>query len=499
MGAEPWGSRVLGEGEQVTDAGSRRRGYLPVLATSLALGLGACGTYGAVKGLLIGESGTGADRHLTGFIGGVAVDEPQAAIVGREILRRGGNAADAAAAVGLTLAVTLPSRASLGGGGACLAFTPERGPHERGVVTAELFLPQPARGGGDRPAAVPMLARGLFALQDRLGRTQFSELVQPAETLARHGFPVSHLLGTDLAVVGTPLLADPGARAVFTTPDGVPVAENDTLIEGDLGNTLEQLRLVGPGALINGPVAAAFAAGAAVAGGGVTQDDLRAAQATLADPITLAGTGHNKGLNIAFTPLPADGGISAARAFRLIERDPDAVTDAGLAESQAAASYARTTGAAADAILEAQLPPGTLPPLPASTSFVVVDRAGDAVACDLTMDNLFGTGRVAGSTGIVLAASPADHPRPLLPLAIAYDRATGDFRAAVAASGQNEAAAAAASALFHTLEGRRSIAHTDTKEGRANVIACPDLLPGGSTTCGGATDERGTGLAIGND
>ena len=496
MGAGPRGNRVLRKKEM--DAKSR----LPVLATCLALttvlALGACGTYGAVKGLLIGESGAGADRHLTGFIGGVATDEPQAAIVGRDVLRRGGNAADAAAAVGLALAVTLPSRASLGGGGACLAFSPEHGSHERGVVTAVLFLPQPAQGGGDRPAAVPATLRGLFTLQDRFGRTQFPELVEPAETLARHGFPVSHLLGADLDVVGAPLLADPGARAVFTTPDGAPVGENDTLIEGDLGNTLEQVRLVGPGALLTGPAASAFVSGSAAAGGGVTADDLRRAQASLADPITLAGVGQDKGLNLAFTPLPADGGIAAARAFRVLEGDPEGDA-AALAESEATASYARTTGATADAILAAQLPTGTLPPLPASTSFVVVDRTGGAVACDLTMGNLFGTGRMAGSTGIVLAASPANHPAPLLPLAIAYDRTSGDFRATVAASGQNEAAAAAAEALANTLRTRKPIAHPVTEAGRVNVIACPDLLPGGSTTCGGATDSRGTGLALGND
>ena len=476
---------------------ARRSG--PVLATTLGLTLAACGTYGAVKGLLLGESGTGANRHLTGFIGGVAADEPQAAIVGREILRRGGNAADAATALALALSVTLPSRASLGGGGACLAFTPERGPGEHGLVTADLFLPRAAGAGaaGDRPASVPMLLRGMYALQDRLGRTRFEELVEPAETLARHGFPVSHLLGSDLGVVGAPLLADPAARAVFTDPEGEPVGENDTLIEADLGNALEQVRLLGPGALVSGPLARAFAAGSAGAGGPVTVADLRDDDASLLDPLVIRGAGKQAGLRLSFTPLPEVGGVAAARAFALLERNPDATAAAG-AKAQAAASYARTTGAPAAAILAANLPPGTLPPLPASTSFAVVDRAGNAVACDLTDDNLFGTGRIAGSTGIVLAASPADHPLPLLPLAIAADTATGNFRAAVAGSGQNEAAGAVAEALADTLRTGKPISRPVTAEGRVNVIACPDLLPGGSTTCGGATDGRGTGLALGN-
>lgn len=477
------------------DAGSRRtRKGARALAAVSVLVVGACGTIGTVKGFLLGTSGSGPDAHLTGFIGGVAADEPQAAIVGREILRRGGNAADAAAAVGLALSVTLPSRASLGGGGACLGFTPE---HD-GVAVAALFLPQPGTGpAADRPASVPMLVRGLYALQDKLGHVRFDELVEPAEALARHGFPVSHLLGSDLAVVGAPLLADPGARALFTAPDGTPITENDTLVETDLGNTLDGIRLLGPGALVGGESGRLFATGAAASGGGVTAEDLRTAQASLVRPLQLQGTGRDKRLTFAFTPLPADGGVAAARAFRLLEANPDATASAA-SEAEATAAYARSTGATAEAILDADLPPARLPALPASTSFVVVDRTGGAVACDLTMDNLFGTGRVAGSTGIVLAASPSHRPLPLLPLAIAWDKAEGAFRAAVAASGQKDAAAAAAEALADTLRTGKPLAGPVTDEGRVNVIACPGLLPGDPSSCAGATDSRGTGLALGS-
>lgn len=63
---------------------------------------------------------------------------------------------------------------------------------------------------------------------------------------------------------------------------------------------------------------------------------------------------------------------------------------------------------------------GALPALPASTSFVVTDRQGQTVACALSMNNLFGTGRIAGSTGIVLGASPAQRPLPLLAAGIVH-------------------------------------------------------------------------------
>ena len=472
-------------------------------ATALACALVGCGTIGSVKSLLLGINGSGPNAHLTGFIGGVAADEPQAAIVGRQILSRGGNAIDAAAAMGLALGVSLPSRASLGGGGACLAYSPE---HE-GVVIASTFLPAApvSSAGADRPAAIPMTVRGLFALQDRLGRVQFSELVEPAETMARHGFPVSQLLADDLQIVHAGLFADPRARALFSAPDGSVLAANDTLIQPDLAGTLDSIRSIGPGAFVGGAVARAFAEGAATAGGGVTLADMADAHASLSAPLIVddhtdaRGRHRKRGgdvLQVAFLPLPADGGVAAARAFRLLLDNPDD-TAAAESEATATAAYARHTGADADTLMSASIPPGTLPPLPASTSFVAFDRNGGAAACALTMDNLFGTGRLAGRTGVVLAASPADRPLPLLAAAIAFSRAEDTFHAAVAGSGQGDAAAAVAEALANALRTGKPISHPVTTEGRVNVIVCPDGLPGNSESCGGATDTRGSGLALG--
>lgn len=476
-------------------AHSGRFGTRRILAVCLLAGLAGCSAVGgavsSVKGLLLGIGGDGSDAHLNGFIGGVAADEPQAAQVGREILRRGGNAADAALATGLALSVTLPSRASLGAGGACLGFTPEH----NGLVVASMFLPHAgtAGPGADRPAAVPMLLRGLFALQDRLGKVRFDELVEPAEALARRGFPVSSLLSHDLAVVRGPLFVNAAARAMFSAPDGAPIEANDTLVEGDLGNTLDQVRTLGPGALLAGALANRFSAGAEAAGGGISLIDLREARASLAEPIAIA----DKNLVVDFVPLPDDGGIAAAAAFRRLLAHPDD-TAAATALSVATAAYARASGADAGSILAASVPPAGLPQLPASTSFVTLDRSGGAVACAVTMDNLFGTGRIAGDTGIVLAASPALVPAPLLPSAIAFDKTEGAFRAAVAASGQRDASAAAALALAQTLRTGKPLPQPVTEEGRVNVIACPDLLPGDSQACGGATDPRGGGLALGN-
>ena len=491
-GGEPKETRR--DGPELTDTPEVRARRAGRIASSLVLAglLAACGAYGTVKGLLLGEGGSGPNRHLTGFIGGVAADDPDAALVGRSILRRGGDAADAATAVGLALAVTLPSRASLGGGGTCLAYTPGDGGHAL-AVSFPPAAPETRAPGADRPAAVPMLVRGLYALQDRLGSVRFDELVQPATELARRGFPVSALLADDLAIVQGPLAADPAARAIFAAVDGTALAANDTLIERDLAHVLEQVGQLGPGALADGALARDFAAGATAAGGGLTEADLAVPRAELLAPITV----RDHGLDIAFTPLPNAGGVAAARAFELLQADGHADAEAEQLASSVAA-YANATGADQATLLRITPPPATPPVRPASTSFAVLDRHGAAVACALTMDNLFGTGRVVPGTGIVLAASPAGHAPALLPEAIAYDRTEAAFRAVVAASGQNDAAAAVAEAMANALGTGKPIARPVTTEGRVNVIACPDLLPGDSRTCGGATDSRGTGLALGN-
>ncbi len=196
-----------------TDAGQR--------AARLCVTAGACGTLNDVKNTFIGGgvSGPGSEvRRISGFIGGVVADEPTAALAGREVLAIGGNAADAAVAVGFTLAVTYPSRASLGSGGACLAYSPAKTGAGEGVPEAIVFTSVRAQnrpGRTDRPAAVPMLARGLFALHARYGRRPFETLIAPAEQLARFGTPASRAFVRDLQLVAGPLLADPDARAVF--------------------------------------------------------------------------------------------------------------------------------------------------------------------------------------------------------------------------------------------------------------------------------------------
>ena len=202
--------------------------------------------------------------HVTGFLGAVVADEPRAALIGRQVLSQGGNAADAAVAVGLALAVTLPSRAGLGGGGACLAFSPGAKSINGGVPEAILFTPAaPAApaGNGDRPAALPMLARGLYLLHARYGSGEFTRLIAPAEELAQLGTPASRALVQDIALVSGPLFADPQARAVFSV-NGVPLQVGQTLQQPALGATLARTSGGGRRRFLPGRSGAADRAGA---------------------------------------------------------------------------------------------------------------------------------------------------------------------------------------------------------------------------------------------
>jgi len=413
---------------------SHRTRSTAVLASVLLLS--GCGVGRSVSHQLFGtsEADTGAGKSVFGY---AVADEPQAALVGRQVLNEGGNAADAAAAEGFALSVTLPSRASLGGGGACLVQMPGADGKLAAPVELMFTAPAPVVSAGDRPAAVPSLARGLLALQAVYGALPSASVIAPAERLAGGGAEVSPALATDLGVVGGALTSDPAAAAVFA-PGGGALPMGQVFTQPDLASTLEVLRTQGVPGFYAGNFAARLVAGAAQAGGGFTAADLSAALPHIAPArIVLQG-----GYDVATLPQMASG-------------------------------------------VEA---------LTASTGFIALDKNGGVVACATTLNNLFGTGRMAPGTGIVLAASPAHFPTPDLAAEIAYDPAGLRFRAASTGTGQQEAAAAAAAGIEAALSGNGAEV---PEPGRTNVVSCPQSVPGGEASCTASADPRGQGLAIG--
>ena len=220
--------------------GSGRRVWRQLAIASLAVFVGACGSSDTPPQGTIG--------FVEGFLGGVMADEPNAALAGRDVLSAGGTAADAAVAAYFTLAVTLPSAASLGGGGICLVHDSESGT----VETLDFIARAPASvpATATRPTAIPGNPRGFFALHAKYGRLPWEQLVASAEEKARFGALVSRAFSRDLAEVGAALLVEPKTRQIFGRADGRSVlSEGEVLVQIELASVLSQIRRHGPAEL----------------------------------------------------------------------------------------------------------------------------------------------------------------------------------------------------------------------------------------------------------
>ena len=471
---------------------SARIGHV-TLALMIALQATACSTVDSVsQGLFGGGPSAGQQGYVKGFLGQVVADEPRAALAGKEVLSAGGNAADAAVTIALSLGVTLPSRAGLGGGGACVAYSVSRKNAAGGTPESILFVSPAVRsvGGGDRPTSVPSLARGVFLLHARHGKLSFDSLVARAEQLAREGVAVSGAFARDLALVAGPLLADPGARAAFG-PTGVPLTEGQGMTQPELAATFAQIRVAGVGDLHQGILARRIEQGSGGAGIPIGGADLRAALPSVMAP-AIVSFGDDK---VAFAPT--DGGIGAAAGFQALIQQP-ANQQAAYTRGLAAAARWHQGGISADQVLNAALPDQmATPSFPASTTFGALDPNGNAVICAVTMNNLFGTGRMVPGLGFLAAASPAFVPAPLLAAGLAWNPRKEAFRAAAGGSGQAGASLAVAVALSNMLRTQQPMSALVPGPGRANVISCAGYLPGSEKSCGAVADPREPGLAAG--
>ena len=485
--------------EHAPFAAARRPARLVALLVA-GLALTACeATRNATNAVLGNPTPSGTPGFVRGFLGGVATEEPVAAAVARDVLSAGGNAADAALAAAFTLTVTLPSRVGLGGGGACILYDVRRNDPEALVFLpgARTSIPENA----DRPAAVPLMARGLFALQARMPRGRpFEELMAPAEQLARFGAPMSRALHTDLVAVQGPLFADPQARAVFATPDGRAIQVGDRFQNPALGGTLTALRVSGVGDMHLGALARRVEEATAQIGAGtITVAELRAALPQVVRPIFVNA---RSGDRIAFLPPPADGGLSAAAAFQALQSSQTLEDAQARAMAVAAASRLRSGGDPQALLAEAGLPASMPGSLPASAGLMVFDREGNAVSCAFTMNNLFGTGRMVPGMGFLAAAAPGIGrvQPPLLSAAVGWNPNLRAFRMAVAGSGQEAAPMAVAGPLAAQMLRDASAeagVQIVPEPGRSQIGMCPRYLPGWPSLCTTLSDPRGAGVALG--
>jgi len=381
--------------------------------------------------------------------GMVATQEKHATRVGVEILRQGGNAVDAAVAVGFALAVTHPQAGNIGGGGFMLVHLAsanktiaidyrETAP---AAMTHDVFLDE--KGEADpkksRDSAlgvgVPGTVAGLALAHERYGSGRFTlaQLIAPAIKLARDGFTVEDDLADSLPRAQPRLARWPASAKIFLKGDA-PLARGDRLVQGELAASLETIANGGSRAFYEGPLAGKIVTAVQQSGGLMTRDDLKTYRA-IERPVV---RGSYRGYDIASMPPPSSGGIhlvqilnilegfplrdlgpeSAATLHLMIEAMKPAYADraeflgdpafvkvplAGLISKR----YATEQRKAIDP--ERARPADTIKPgTPAAyesdntTHFSVIDRDGNAVANTYTLNFSYGLGLVADGTGILL-------------------------------------------------------------------------------------------------
>jgi gamma-glutamyltranspeptidase/glutathione hydrolase len=397
-----------------------------------------------------------ASKHV------VAAQEGHAADVGREVLRRGGNAIDASIATAFALAVTLPEAGNLGGGGFVVAFLADR--HE--VVTIDFRELAPGSAGprmyldaagklkpryraGAGAAGVPGTVRGLGLAHARFGKAPWPELVRPAARLAREGFPVSAdlagSLNRQLAATDRDRpaprrrddfgrLADfPESVAAFAKPDRTPWREGDRLVQTDLAATLDRIAGGGPDEFYTGRTAQLTADYMAAHGGYVTLDDLKSYEAKLRPPVHTTFRGFDvysigpssaggvvlcQMLNILERfDLKADGRDSPRTLHRVTEAmrrafhtratrvaDPDfvAVPVDDLTSKPEADRLARSIGDTATPSRELAAFPIQAAESDHTTHLSCIDQAGNAVALTYTLEDSYGAKCVVAGAGFLL-------------------------------------------------------------------------------------------------
>jgi gamma-glutamyltranspeptidase/glutathione hydrolase len=262
---------------------------------------------------------------VMGANGMVATSHPLAAQIGLDVLRKGGNAVDAAIAVGFALAVTHPYAGNLGGGGFMLirfadgrsTFVDfrERAPEK---ASRDMYLDasgKPTRESleGWKSAGVPGTVRGFELAHRKYGSRKWAGLMEPAIALAEHGFPVSYALAESLKSARN-LSQDPESKRIFQK-NGAYFAPGETLTQPDLARTLNRIALNGVNEFYQGETAHKLAEAMTRKGGLITLSDLKNYAAVERAPLT----GSYRGYGIIAAPPPSSGGVGILQMLAMLE------------------------------------------------------------------------------------------------------------------------------------------------------------------------------------
>jgi len=381
--------------------------------------------------------------------GMVVAQEKIAARIGADVLRRGGNAVDAAVATGFAMAVTYPRAGNIGGGGFMVIHSRDRNEDVAidyretapAATTSEIFL-----GADGKPdiaksrdsalgIGVPGTVAGLAAALDKYGSGNFTlaDLVKPGIALATDGTEITDDSADTLPDWHKRLARWPASAKIFSRADGTSLREGDRLVQTDLAATLSAIAEQGPRGFYEGPVAEKLVKAIGDAGGIMTLDDLKSYRPVIRAPVR----GTYRGYDIISMPQPSSGGVVLLEILNILEGFPIHDMKQGSAPSlhvmieamkRAYADRARYLGDPAFV----KAPIATLiskdyaakqrasidldhatpwtdalaatPPHEGdnTTHFSVVDSRGNAVSNTYTMNYSYGVGLIAAGTGVLL-------------------------------------------------------------------------------------------------
>jgi gamma-glutamyltranspeptidase / glutathione hydrolase len=386
-----------------------------------------------------------APAPLESADGMVVTAQHLASEVGADILRRGGNAVDAAVAVGYALAVTHPCCGNLGGGGFMTIHLAdgrntfinfrEKAPL---AARADMFLD--ARGNpvsdkslnGYLAAGVPGTVLGLETAREEYGTLPRAALMAASIRLAQDGFVLTRGDVDELEVGSAEFRRQPNVAAIFLH-QGMPFKPGERLVQKNLAATLRTVSEGGAHAFYHGAIAAAVAASAHANGGLLTEQDFAAYTVTESAPISC----KYRGFTILSAPPPSSGGVALCEMLQVLEAYPlktlgfhSAESVHLMAEAMRHAYCDRNIYLGDPAFIDnpiasllsaqhteairAQIQPHRATPSSAlgngaaaaekatTTHYSVADAQGNLVSATYTINDDFGAKVIAGDTGFFL-------------------------------------------------------------------------------------------------
>ncbi|HLW68962.1 MAG TPA: gamma-glutamyltransferase [Gemmataceae bacterium] len=272
--------------------------------------------------LVLASSLFAAEPAVEARNGMVVSVSPEASDAGVEILRKGGNAVDAAVTTAFALAVTYPQAGNIGGGGFMLVYPPKAEPKlfeyrecAPAAATADMFVNQKSTYKHN-VVGVPGTVRGLALAHERFGKLPWKDLVLPAIRLADDGFVMDSSLARSLNEVLAKPEGFPELLRVYGKNGGKDQWQaGDRLVQPDLAKTLRLIAEKGPDAFYTGPIADQIVAEMKSGGGLVTKQDLAHYQAHERKPIH----GNYRGYDISAPPLPSSGGTCLVEMLNILE------------------------------------------------------------------------------------------------------------------------------------------------------------------------------------